>query len=140
VSGGDCVQPIRVMHVEDHPDFRDLMQILLNGQSDIEVVAQAGSLDEARAQVACCDIDVAVLDLGLPDGNGLDLIHDLRQANPNVGVLILSANLDPFGPERAPGTGADEILDKLAPVEEVVDSVRKLGIRNYESGFDWEVV
>jgi DNA-binding NarL/FixJ family response regulator len=130
VSGGDCVQAIRVMHVEDHPDFRDLMQILLNGQADIEVVAQAGSLDEARAQVACSDIDVAVLDLGLPDGNGLDLIHDLRQANPNVGVLILSANLDPFGPEGAPGTGADEILDKLAHVEEVVDSVRKLGIRN----------
>jgi DNA-binding NarL/FixJ family response regulator len=118
------------MHVEDHPDFRDLMQILLNGQADIEVVAQAGSLDEARAQVACSDIDVAVLDLGLPDGNGLDLIHDLRQANPNVGVLILSANLDPFGPEGAPGTGADEILDKLAHVEEVVDSVRKSGIRN----------
>ena len=121
---------IRVMHVEDHADFRDLMRILLNSQSDMEVVAQAGSLDEARAQVASSEIDVAVLDLSLPDGNGLDLIPDLRQANPDVGVLILSANLDPAGPERAPGTGADEILDKLAPVEAVLDSVRKLGIRN----------
>jgi DNA-binding NarL/FixJ family response regulator len=121
---------IRVMHVEDHADFRDLMRILLNSQSDMEMVAQAGSLDEARAQVASSEIDVAVLDLSLPDGNGLDLIPDLRQANPDVGVLILSANLDPAGPERAPGTGADEILDKLAPVEAVLDSVRKLGIRN----------
>jgi DNA-binding NarL/FixJ family response regulator len=129
---GDKVETkeIRVMHVEDHANFRDLMRILLNSQSDMEVVAQAGSLDEARAQVASSEIDVAVLDLSLPDGNGLDLIPELRRANPDVGVLILSANLDPAGPERAPGTGADEILDKLAPVEAVLDSVRKLGIRN----------
>jgi DNA-binding NarL/FixJ family response regulator len=121
---------IRVMHVEDHANFRDLMRSLMNSQSDMEVVAQAGSLDEARVQIASSEIDVAVLDLSLPDGNGLDLIPELRQANPDVGVLILSANLDPAGPERAPGTGADEILDKLAPVEAVLDSVRKLGIRN----------
>jgi DNA-binding NarL/FixJ family response regulator len=121
---------IRVMHVEDHANFRDLMRSLMNSQSDMDVVAQAGSLDEARVQIASSEIDVAVLDLSLPDGNGLDLIPELRQANPDVGVLILSANLDPAGPERAPGTGADEILDKLAPVEAVLDSVRKLGIRN----------
>jgi two-component system response regulator DevR len=120
---------IRVMHVEDHADFRDLMRVLLNSQSDMEVVAQAGSLDEARARVASSEVDVAVLDLSLPDGNGLDLIPELRQANPDVSVLILSANLDPAGPEKAPGTGADEILDKLAPVEAVLDSVRKLGIK-----------
>jgi DNA-binding NarL/FixJ family response regulator len=128
VSGQDGTQPIRVMHVEDHADFRDLMQILLDGQSDIEVVAQAGSLVEARAQAASSEFDVAVLDLGLPDGNGLDLIPDLRQANPGVGVLILSANLDPAGSKKA--TGADEVLDKLAPVEAVLHSVRKLGIKS----------
>ena len=124
----DGTEEIRVMHVEDHADFRDLMRILLNSQSDIEVVAQAGSLVEARAQAASSDFDVAVLDLSLPDGNGLDLIPYLRQTNPDVGVLILSANLDPAGPER--GTDADEILDKLAPVEAVLDSIRKLGTRN----------
>ena len=121
---------IRVMHVEDHADFRDLIKILLNSQSDIELVAQAGSLVEARAQAACSEFDVAVVDLGLPDGNGLDLIPELRRANPDVGVLVLSANLDPAGPERNPEAGADEILDKLAPVEAVLDSVRKLGVRN----------
>jgi two-component system response regulator DevR len=118
-------EQIRVIHVEDHADFRDLMEILLNGQSDIEVVAQAGSLVEARAHVARFEFDVAVLDLGLPDGDGLDLISDLRQANPEVGVLILSANLDAGSLERA--AEADEIMDKLAPVEEVIGTVRRLG-------------
>jgi two-component system response regulator DevR len=84
------VQPgeIRVMHVEDHAGFRVLIENLLNSQSDMEVVAQAASLDEARARGAASEIDVAVLDLSLPDGNGLDLIPELRQANPDVGVLI----------------------------------------------------
>jgi len=113
------------MHVEDHRDLRDLMEVLLNSQSDIEVVAQAGSLVEARAHVASSDFDVAVLDLGLPDGNGLDLISDLRRANPHVGVLILSANLDAANLERA--ADADEIMDKLAPLDEVLGTVRRLG-------------
>lgn len=127
---GIDTREIRVMHVEDHAGFRDLMKHLLEGQSDMEVVAQAGSLHEARVQAASSEVDVAVLDLSLPDGNGLDLIPELRRANPRVGVLVLSANLDPAGPERASGAGADEILDKLAPVEAVLNSVRKLGIRD----------
>jgi DNA-binding NarL/FixJ family response regulator len=121
---------IRVMHVEVHAGFRDLMKNLLDSQSDMEVVAQAGTLGEARTWAASSEIDVAVLDLSLPDGNGLDLIPELRRTNPNVGVLVLSANLDPAGPERAPGAGADEILDKLAPIEAVLNSVRELGSRS----------
>ena len=117
----------RVMVVEDHADFRDLMEVLLSNQPDIKLVAQAGSLAEARAHAATCEFDVAVLDLGLPDGDGVDLIADLRQANPDVGVLILSASLDPGGIEKARREGADEILDKLTPVAEVLATVRRLG-------------
>lgn len=118
---------IRVMLVEDHPDFRDLMEVLLGSQSDIKLVAQAGSLAEARNYAVRFEFDVAVLDLGLPDGDGVDLIADLRQANPDVGVLILSASLDPAGIEKATRLGADEIMDKLAPLEEVLSTVRRLG-------------
>jgi len=53
------------------------------------------------------------LDLGLPDGNGVDLIADLRRANPAVGVLILSARLDPASLERATEAEADEIMNRL---------------------------
>ena len=116
---------IRVMLVEDHPDFRDLMEVLLGSQSDIKLVAQAGSLAEARNHAVRFVFDVAVLDLGLPDGDGVDLIADLRQANPDVGVLILSASLDASSFERA--AEADEIMDKLAPLDEVLGTVRRLG-------------
>ena len=118
---------IRVMVVEDHADFRDLMEVLLGRQPDIELLAQAGSLAEARAQAATFEFDVVVLDLGLPDGHGEDLIADFRGSNPDVGVLILSAGLDPSGIEKATRLGADEIMDKLAPLEDVLSSVRRLG-------------
>jgi len=125
MTGQAETRRIRVMHVEDQPDFRDLIEILLDSQSDINLVAQAGSLVEARAHTERFKFDVAVLDLGLPDGNGVDLIPDLRQANPDVGVLILSVGLDAAGMEST--TGADEIMDKLAPLDEVLGSVRRLG-------------
>lgn len=127
MTGEAVTKRTRVMLVEDHPDFRALMEILLNGQSDMKLVAQAGSLAEARAQAATFELDVVVLDLGLPDGNGEDLIADFRRSNPDVGVLILSASLDPAGVEKATRLGADEIMDKLAPLEEVLSTVRRLG-------------
>jgi DNA-binding NarL/FixJ family response regulator len=117
----------RVMIVEDHADFRDLMEVLLDRQPDIELLAKAGSLVEARAQAARFELDVAVLDLGLPDGNGADLIADLRRASNEVRVLVLSASLDPEGFEKAKSAGADVILDKLTPVDEILATVRRLG-------------
>jgi two-component system response regulator DevR len=127
MTGEAATRQIRVMVVEDHPDFRALMEVLLNGQSDIKLLAQAGSLAEARAQAATLEFDVVVLDLGLPDGHGEDLIADFRRSNHDVGVLILSASLDPAGVEKATRLGADEIMDKLAPLEEVLTTVRRLG-------------
>ena len=117
----------RVMIVEDHADFRDLMEVLLDSQPDIELLAKAGSLVEARVQAARFELDVAVLDLGLPDGNGADLIADLRRASNEVRVLVLSASLDPARIEKARSAGADEILDKLTPVDEILATVRRLG-------------
>lgn len=117
----------RVMLIEDQPDFRRLMVALLDRQPDLEVVAQAGSLTEAREHAAVVRFDVAVLDLGLPDGNGADLISDLRGTNPDVAVLILSASLDPASLERAAQAGASEIMDKLSTPGELIGAIRRLG-------------
>ena len=117
----------RVMLIEDQPDFRRLMVALLDRQPDLEVVAQAGSITEAREHAAVVRFDVAVLDLGLPDGNGADLISDLRGANPEVAVLILSASLDPASLERAAQAGASEIMDKLSTPGELIGAIRRLG-------------
>src|SRR3712207_3939359 len=127
MTRNDGVTLVRVMLVEDHPDFRHFMTALLGREPDLEVVAQAGSLAEARSHAAAVGFDVVVLDLGLPDGNGVDLITDLREANSGVAVLVLSASLHPTNLERATEAGADEILDKLASPTQVVGAIRRLG-------------
>ena len=127
MTGENLATLTRVMLVDDHADFRDLMVTLLERQPDLEVVAQAGTMAEARTQAAASSFDVVVLDLGLPDGNGADLIGELREASPEGAVLVMSASLHPTNIEKAMREGADEVLDKLSPPAEVVGTVRRLG-------------
>jgi len=103
------------MLVDDHADFRRLMTAALSRQPDLEVVAQAGSLAEARNLAVVVEYEVVVLDLGLPDGNGVDLLGEVREYRAGAAVLVLSASLHPTHLARATEAGADKILDKVAP-------------------------
>ena len=75
------------MIVEDHLSFRQSVAFLLSREPDLEVVAQAGSLTEAREVLVEGHLDVAVLDLGLPDGDGRELFGELRRTNPGISRL-----------------------------------------------------
>lgn len=123
----DLAPRVSVMLVEDQADFRHLMATLLDRQPDLDLVAEAASLAEARTHAATKEVDVVVLDLGLPDGTGTDLISELRAVSPGTAVLILSASLNPEALAMATEAGADEILDKFASLDEVVDTIRYLG-------------
>ena len=114
------------MLVEDHTAFREALASLLGDEPGLEVVAQAGSIAEAREALAT-SLDVAVLDLGLPDGNGSDLIGELRRRNPGVSVVILSADMGPEHVDEATKAGADVVLDKVESVPTIAGAVRRLG-------------
>ena len=85
------------MLVEDHAAFRQSLASLLSREPDLEVVAQAGSLAQAR-QMLDTPLDVAVLDLRLPDGDGRELIGELRRRHSGISVLILSVMQGAFSP------------------------------------------
>jgi len=108
-----AIRIIRVMLVEDHAAFRQSLAALLSREPDLEVVAQAGSLAQAR-QMLDTPLDVAVLDLSLPDGDGRDLIGELRQRNAGISVLVLSVMLGPGYLEEVLKAGADAVLYKVA--------------------------
>jgi DNA-binding NarL/FixJ family response regulator len=120
-------ETIRVMLVDDHAGFRSLIAAVVDREADLEVVAQAGSLEEARGWIASVGCDVAVLDMGLPDGVGSDLIAGLREICPGSQVLILSASLDTANLARVKEAGADWVLDKFVDPAEVVGAIRRLG-------------
>ena len=71
-------------------------------------------------------IDVALIDLGLPDGYGADLIKEVQEKNPKAQALVLSANLERANIARAVELGAAGVISKTAHLEEVVDAVRRL--------------
>jgi DNA-binding NarL/FixJ family response regulator len=105
---------LRILLVEDHAAFRGALARLLNRQPDLEVTSQCGSLAECRSLAEdFADIDVALLDLLLPDGDGTELIGVLRGANPRLKVLILTASPEPGLLERMAEAGADRVRDKM---------------------------
>ena len=115
----------RVFLVDDHATIRQAMSYVFSREPGFEIAGEAGTLKEARGFAG--EFDVAVVDLGLPDGSGLDLIRDLRHANPGCIILVLSSNPDRLVFARAVETGASGFLHKSAALEDILEAVRKLG-------------
>lgn len=118
----------RVFLLEDHSWFRRALVDLLAREADLEVVGEAGSLSEARDSVTdkTRRIDLALIDLLLPDGIGTDLIGDLRRTNPGVPVLVLTVAKGPDLKAWVRSMGADEMISKDASVEEILTVIRLL--------------
>jgi DNA-binding NarL/FixJ family response regulator len=124
-------KPLRVMLVEDHAPFRQALAFVLQSEQGLEVVAQAGSLAEARRVLDGGGLggrlDVALIDLVLPDGDGTDLIAELRRSDPAVKVVVLSADLWPWRIDELLRAGVDAVLDKVQSPRQIAREVRREG-------------
>jgi DNA-binding NarL/FixJ family response regulator len=117
-------EEVRVLLVEDHAAFREAVATAFGHEAGFEIAGQASTLAEARSLLE--GVDVAIVDLGLPDGYGADLVSDLRRANPRAQALVLSATLDRLDVARAVESGAAAVLSKTVPFADVVHAVRSL--------------
>ena len=88
---------IGVFLLDDHEIVRRGVRELLEAESDIVVVGEAGTAASALARIPALRPDVAVLDVRLPDGNGVDVCRDIRSAMPEVACLMLTS----FGDDEA---------------------------------------
>jgi DNA-binding NarL/FixJ family response regulator len=126
----DASTTVRVMLVEDHTAFRQALTYLLSDDPEIEVVAQAGSVAEVREALEGGGLDgaldVAVLDLALPDGDGRELIGELRRLSPGVRIMVLSATIWSEHVEEVRRAGADAVLDKVRSYRTIAQEVRRL--------------
>lgn len=116
------------MLVDDHVSFRQPLAFMLGWEPDISIVAQAGTLAEARDLLLETDspVDVAIVDLDLPDGLGIGLVDVLRSTHPRAVVLVLSAHSDVGRRARSIEAGAASVMHKSSPVEEILDATRRL--------------
>jgi DNA-binding NarL/FixJ family response regulator len=115
---------IRVLLIDEQTSFRQALAVVLQGEPDISVVAQAGSLAEAIGVWE--SVDVAVGDLCLPDAEGVDMVRGLRAANANGAVLILTASADRRQHALAMEAGAAGVLHKSVGIVEIITALRRL--------------
>ncbi len=114
----------RVIIVEDHSTFAQAVKLVLERTEGAEVVL-ARSVEEGRALIrGDVRFDLAVLDLMLPDGDGTELVSEVRRHHPGTPVAILSAREDVV--EVASKAGANEAIRKDTPLPSIISSFERL--------------
>ncbi|MFI9811278.1 response regulator transcription factor [Saccharothrix variisporea] len=115
---------MKVFLVDDHEVVRVGVRELLNSADDLEVVGEAGSVAEALARVPGSGADVAVLDVRLPDGNGIELCRELRSRLPDLNCLMLTSFTDDEALFDAIMAGASGFVLKRILGNDLVNAVR----------------
>jgi two-component system, OmpR family, catabolic regulation response regulator CreB len=129
----------RILFVEDDDRFREtftraLTLALAAEQLDVAFV-DAGTLAEARARLQEGGLDAALIDVTLPDGNGLDLVREINDgAAVRVPTLVLTAGLDHSVASRAIQAGAEGAQAKIASMPETVDAIKRLTGAGHREG------
>ena len=113
-----------VLLVDDHAVLAESLSVLLGTQSDLEVVGTAHTLAEARSLVGSCRPDVVLLDVALPDGDGIAGIPELLERHPGARVVVLTGTTSDRALVAAVEAGAAGFLSKSGGVRRVVDTVR----------------
>ncbi|MEV1122024.1 response regulator transcription factor [Actinosynnema sp. NPDC049800] len=116
----------RVFLVDDHEVVRVGVRELLNSDDSLQVVGEAGSVAEALARVPDSGADVAVLDVRLPDGNGIELCRELRSRMPDLKCLMLTSFTDDEALFDAIMAGASGFVLKRILGNDLQNAVRKV--------------
>jgi CheY-like chemotaxis protein len=110
-----------VLVVDDEKAIRLVCRV--NLEVDGFRVFEAGSLDEAREVIASENVDVALIDVHVGSGDGLELVRELRQQEPRRAIALLTGSVELSGDELA---GADAILGKPFTIDELLEVVHRL--------------
>jgi len=116
---------IRLLLADDHAVVRSGLRLLLDAEDDLEVVAEAGDVDEVRRYVLGHKPDVLVLDLNMPGESSLPAIPSLREQHPDTQIVVLTMQNDPAFAREALRAGALGYVLKEAADTELVQAVRQ---------------
>ncbi|MDQ0729203.1 response regulator transcription factor [Microbacterium sp. W4I20] len=116
---------IRVFLVDDHEMVRRGIAQLIDAEADLSVIGEAGTFREAVRRIDATQPDVAVLDVRLPDGDGVTLCRDIRSAHPKIACLILTAYDDDDALRSAILAGANGYVLKDIRSGALIDAIRR---------------
>ncbi|MEA2931399.1 MAG: two-component system, NarL family, response regulator DevR [Actinomycetota bacterium] len=118
---------LRVFLLDDHEVVRRGLRDLLEAEDDIEVVGEAGTADEAYGRIPATSPDVAILDVRLPDGDGVEVCREIRSKHPEIACLMLTSFAEDEALFSAIMAGAAGYVLKQVRGTDLVDGVRRVG-------------
>ena len=118
--------PIRVFVVDDHEVVRRGIMDLLDAVDDIEIAGEAGTVEDAIGRIPGSRVDVAVLDVRLPDGTGIDIARAMRERDSSIQCLMLTSFDDEDALLNAILAGAAGYLLKQVKGLDLIDAVRRV--------------
>jgi two-component system, NarL family, response regulator NreC len=119
---------IGIVLADDHAVVRSGLRMLLDGEPDFEVLAEASDVDSARRHVRGHRPQVLVLDLNMPGGSSLQAIPAIRAEAPETQIVVLTMQQEPAFAREALGAGALGYVLKEAADEELVEAVRRAAV------------
>ncbi|MCF7789912.1 MAG: response regulator transcription factor [Prosthecobacter sp.] len=116
----------RIVLIDDHPIMRHGLAQLIRAEDGLDVIGEAGSAREGLEVVANLKPDLAVIDLTLPDKNGLELVKDIRALHPSTLCIVLSMHDETLYGERALRAGARGYVMKEEAADHLVTAIHKI--------------
>jgi DNA-binding NarL/FixJ family response regulator len=117
-------QKINILIVDDHPLVREWLSNLIRQQPDLEVGNETGSAPEALQLIGASKPDIAIVDISLASGSGIELIKSIKTSHPRVAVLVLSMHDELLYAERALRAGAGGYIMKSEATQKVIEAIR----------------
>lgn len=117
---------IRVLIADDHELVRQGLRLVLDSADDVEVAAEAADGRQALERISVDGVDVAILDLQMPEVDGLSAIELIKKEHPGVHIIVLTIHQEEEVVRRAMTTGADGYLLKEISKDELIDAVRRV--------------
>lgn len=115
-----------VFLVDDHPVLRRGLKLVIEDEPDLVVCGEAATMVEALAAIRAARPDIAIVDLSLKEGSGLELVGQLKEALPELPVLVLSAMPEARFAEPALRAGARGYVEKQEDISQVVAAIRRI--------------
>jgi DNA-binding NarL/FixJ family response regulator len=119
-------RPARVLIVDDHPVVREGLAMRIANHADLKVCGEAADVTEALKLAEATSPDVAIVDISLKNGNGIDLIRRLKARDSSVRVLVCSMYSEALYAERALRAGAMGFINKEHATGQIISAIRQL--------------
>lgn len=116
--------PFRVILIDDHAILREGLRALFAAERDVELIAEAGNVDDGIALVKRLRPDVVIIDISFPEGSGIDAIGALRRAFSDARIIVLTVHNTEECLRAAMRAGADEFVVKHEPFEFLLRAIR----------------